>query len=126
MFAQLVAEGFSNTDAYLAAGYKVKTRDAAVANGARLLVNDNVKKRVADLRWVIYQQRREAIKKLAIDKAELLTRENMNWRLCYEAGDRVGMTRSCRLIAEMSGILKGDMDDRVPTVHITVGKDWSP
>ena len=48
-FAQAIAKGKTQTDAYLAAGYKTTTK-AAKANAARLIANDAVKARINEIK----------------------------------------------------------------------------
>lgn len=49
-FCQLIVQGKNQTDAYMEAGYKVKSPEVARANASRLLTNANVEARIAELR----------------------------------------------------------------------------
>lgn len=64
-FAQACAQGASKAEAYRKAGYKTKTVEAASANAIRLLKNDKVASRVAELQ-------REAAMKADITREWLL------------------------------------------------------
>ena len=48
-FCQAYSKSGNATEAYKAAGYKCKSDDAARANAARLLANDNVRSRLVEL-----------------------------------------------------------------------------
>lgn len=48
LFCQFVAAGTNQTDAYTKAGFKT-TKDAARANAARMIANDNIKKRISEI-----------------------------------------------------------------------------
>jgi phage terminase small subunit len=49
-FCQFVIQGFTQTEAYKRAGYKSKDDHAAAANASRLIANDRVAQRIAELR----------------------------------------------------------------------------
>jgi phage terminase small subunit len=49
-FCQFVIQGFTQTEAYKRAGYKSKDEHAAGANASRLIANDRIAQRIAELR----------------------------------------------------------------------------
>lgn len=72
-FVQALIKGASQTDAYIAAGYKSKTPEAAAANAARLITNDKVASRLKELRAKVEER-------VIVDRAWVLNRlvENAN------------------------------------------------
>ncbi|MEM8615482.1 MAG: terminase small subunit [Pseudomonadota bacterium] len=48
-FLQELVKGASQKDAYIAAGYKADNEKSVIASASRLLVNDNIKARLAEL-----------------------------------------------------------------------------
>lgn len=52
----IVIDGMNQSDAYIAAGYKVNNLNSAKANACRLLTNDNVQKYMDDLRAEIQRE----------------------------------------------------------------------
>jgi phage terminase small subunit len=48
-FCEFVAAGMNQTEAYIKAGFKT-TKDAARANAARMIANDNISRRINELR----------------------------------------------------------------------------
>jgi phage terminase small subunit len=66
-FCQLIAQGKNQTDAYMEAGYKVKSPEVARANASRLLTNANIDARVMELRH-------KAAEKAEIDLAWLINK----------------------------------------------------
>lgn len=59
-FARLVAAGDPASRAYIEAGYKAATDTAARANGARLIANDSVASRIAEIRAELEQAAQKA------------------------------------------------------------------
>ena len=71
LFAQEIAKGASQRDAYKAAGYEVKSDAAADANASRLLTNAKVKARVAELQERISDV---TVEKAAVSKAWVIAK----------------------------------------------------
>lgn len=65
---ELVA-GLSQTDAYLAAGYKTKDTASAAAAASRLMKNDNIRSRLAELN--------KAVEKATVDDTNLTLSDHM-------------------------------------------------
>lgn len=74
-FAQELARGASNADAYMAAGYNTKSVAAASANANRLLKNAAVRARVEELQG-------KAAEIAVLDRAWVLDRLMRNARIC--------------------------------------------
>lgn len=69
LFAQEMAKGLSQSDAYIAAGYSASTPDAASANAARLIGNDKVAARISELQSKVAAK---VIEKIAITEVRVL------------------------------------------------------
>lgn len=84
LFAQQIAKGSSQRDAYKAAGYKVKSDAAADANASRLLSTDKVSARVRELQEFISER---TVEKSAVSKAWVIAKlvENVERAMQGEA-----------------------------------------
>lgn len=123
-FARLVAAGDPASTAYVEAGYKASTDAVAWANGARLIGNDRVASRVAEIRaeleraaqkaaavtkeWVVEKLRENVLR--AMQAQPVLDREgNHTGEYRYEGNVA---NKALELLGKEIGMFRGDDADR--------------
>tara|TARA_X000001316_G_C922037_1_gene36784 strand:- start:193 stop:651 length:459 start_codon:yes stop_codon:yes gene_type:complete len=96
-FCRNVVEGMSQTDAYIAAGYKVKSNDVAKVNASRLLTNANVADRIAELR-------QKAVERTEVTLEWLVEEAVSTYRAAREDSAHAAATGALKEVGILTGL----------------------
>ncbi len=121
VFCQMVADGMTQTDAYIMAGYADTKSTRFLAS--RLATNEHIKTRIAEIRWHLQEQRRRLADDMQVDRKRVLSNALVAWQMAYEKGDISGMNQHNRTMAELAGLTSDKDSDLIPRVFITIGRD---
>lgn len=100
-FARLVAAGEPASKAYVAAGYTAKNTATAEANGARLISNDKVASRVAEIRDELEHAAQVAA---TVTKEWVTEKLRENATLAMREGQRGPANRALELLGKEIGM----------------------
>jgi phage terminase small subunit len=98
-FAQQLARGLNQTDAYTAAGYKAKLASAKV-NASRLLTNANIQARVSELQA---KGAEKAIASVSFEAKDIFQRMEDLIKRAAEAGDYKAAMDGMKFVARCFG-----------------------
>ena len=111
LFARAIAEGHSQKEAYERAGYHSESNNAAEANASRLIRNDKVRRRIAELRA-------EHAKRNAVSVDSLTKKLEVLYGLAFANKQTGAAVAAVGLMAKIHGFIT----DRAQVEHTVMRK----